>query len=272
MHDSPEFATEVGYPGLNDRWSDQSLDAITRRQRELQAPLAVVKSIRRAKLSSAEQLNYDLFQRNLDEAIEGTRFKVEYLPLTQLIALHTRPTLEIEALSLHESVPGHHLQIVLAQELAGVPEFRKHSRHTAFVEGWGLYAESLGLEMGFYQDPCMKFGQLVYEIWRAIRLVLDTGLHAKGWTRQQAIDYFLANASKNQHDITVEVDRYIVWPGQALAYKIGELKIKELRAYATKELGDKFDVRQFHDQVLGNAAVPLDVLEVRIKQWIASRR
>lgn len=185
-------------------------------------------------------------------------------------ALNTRPKWEMEALSLHEAVPGHHLQIALAQELADVPEFRKHGGHTAFVEGWGLYAESLGYEMGFYKDPYMKFGQLVYEMWRAIRLVVDTGMHTKGWTRQQAIDYFLANASKNEHDITVEVDRYIVWPGQALAYKIGQLKIRELRTYAEQELGDKFDVRQFHDQVLGNGSLPLETLEQRIKRWTAA--
>ena len=544
MRDHPEFATEVGFPGLNDRWGDQSLDAIERRKRELQAPLAVIKSVRRAEISAADQLNYDLFKRNLDDAIEGTKFKDEYLPVTQLrgvqqgvaqmleIAPHatvkdfedriarlkavptlieqtlvllqkgltagitppritlrdvpqqvknqmvedldkhplfiffkefpaeiseadrvrlrlnaravlkekvipayaklheflvkeylpraresialgdlpdgkawyahnarvsttttltpeqihglglsevkriraemdkviaesgfkgsfeeflvflrkdlrfyfktaeelltgyrdickradpelahlfgklprlpygilpvpayaeesqttayyqpgapetgrpgyyyantshlnTRPKWEMEALSLHESVPGHHLQIALAQELESVPDFRKHGGYTAFVEGWGLYSESLGTEMGFYKDPYMKFGQLVYEIWRAIRLVVDTGMHTKGWTRQQAIDYFLANASKNEHDITVEVDRYIVWPGQALAYKIGELKIKELRAYATKELGDKFNVRQFHDQVLGNAAVPMDVLEERIRNWVKTQK
>ena len=544
MRDNPEFATEAGYPGQNDRWGDQSLEAVERRKRELQSPLAVIKSIRRARLNAADQLNYDLFQRNLDEAIEGTRFKREYLPLTQLngvqqqvaqmleiapratvkdfddriarlksvptlveqnlvllqqglaagitppritlrdvpqqvknlmveelarnplfaffkdlpagiseaervrlqrevgaaikdvvipafarlhdylvkeylpgaresialtalpdgkawyaynarvnttttltpdqihelglsevkrirgemdrviagsgfkgsfdeflaflrkdprfyytnaedllrgyrdickradpelahlfgklprlpygvkavpsyaeesqttayyqpgspeagrpgtyfantFALNTRPTWEMEALSLHESVPGHHLQIALAQELTDVPEFRKHGGHTAFVDGWGLYAESLGTEMGLYQDPYMKFGQLVYEMWRAIRLVVDTGMHTKGWTRQQAVDYFLANASKNEHDITVEVDRYIVWPGQALAYKIGQLKIRELRHYATQELGEKFDVRQFHDQVLGNGSLPLDTLEQRIKAWVVEKK
>jgi uncharacterized protein (DUF885 family) len=183
-------------------------------------------------------------------------------------AVETRLKWEMEALTLHEAVPGHHLQIALAQELNGVPEFRKYGGYTAFVEGWGLYAESLGTEMGFYQDPYSNFGRLTYEMWRAIRLVVDTGMHSMGWTRQQAIDYFLANASKNEHDVTVEVDRYIVWPGQALAYKIGELKIKELRAAATRELGDKFDVRQFHDHVLGNAALPLEILESQIQSWI----
>ncbi len=183
-------------------------------------------------------------------------------------ALNTRPKWEMEALSLHESVPGHHLQIALAQEMDDAPEFRKNGGYTAFVEGWGLYSESLGAEMGFYKDPYMKFGQLTYEMWRAIRLVVDTGMHSMGWSRQQAIDYFMANASKSEHDITVEVARYLVWPGQALAYKIGDLKLKELRALATKELGDKFDIRQFHDQVLNNGALPLDILEKRIKDWV----
>jgi len=544
MRESPEFATEVGHPGLNDRWSDISLDAIERRKRELQAPLKAIQSIKRVRLNTDDQLSYDLFKRNLGQAVEGTRFKGEFIQLTQLngvqqeaarileiaphatvrdyedhiarlhslpslvdqtivllrkglpvgvtppritlrdvpqqvlnqmeadptknallqhfqdfpagiseadrtplrqqaeaalggkvipafrklheflvneylpgaresiamsdlpdgkawyaynarvsttttltpqqihelglaevkriraemdkliaesgfkgsfeeflkflrtdrrffytnadelvlsyrdickradpelahlfgklprlpygvlpvpsyaeksqttayyqpgspqagrpgyymvntYALDTRPKWEMEALSLHESVPGHHLQGALAQEMENVPEFRKHSGYTAFVEGWALYAESLGTEMGSYKDPYSKFGQLTYEMWRAIRLVVDTGMHAMGWTRQQALDYFLANAGKSEHDVTVEVDRYIAWPGQALAYKIGELKIKELRAYATPELGEKFDVRQFHDQILGSGPLPLDLLELRIKEWVKRQK
>jgi len=544
MQEHPEFATGVGYLGQNDRWTDSSLEAIERRKGELQAPLKVVRSINRAVLSAGDQLNYDLFKKNLEDAIEGARFRGEYMPLTQLngiqqdvarlleisprtkvkdyedmiarlnavptlidktlvllkkgldagitppritlrdvpqqvqnqlvedpeknamlksfaeflpdipaaerdrlrgeaaaalkekvlpayrklheflvntylpgaresiamsdlpdgkawyaynvrmltttsltpqqihelglsevkriraemdkviaqagfkgsfgefleflrkdprfyytdadsllmgyrdickradpelaklfgklprlpygvlpvpayaeksqttayyqpgspeagrpgyyyantYALDTRPKWEMEALTLHEAVPGHHLQIALAQEMSDAPEFRKHGGYTAFVEGWGLYAESLGGEMGFYKDPYMKFGQLTYEMWRAIRLVVDTGMHSMGWTRQQAIDYFLTNASKNEHDVTVEVDRYIVWPGQALAYKIGELKIKELRAYAVKGLGDKFDIRAFHDELLGNGALPMDILESRMKAWVASEK
>ena len=183
-------------------------------------------------------------------------------------ALETRPRWEMEALTLHEAVPGHHLQISIQQELEGLPWFRQNPSYTAFVEGWGLYSESLGEEMGFYKDPYSKFGQLTYEMWRAIRLVVDTGMHYLGWSRQQAIDFFKENAGKSEHDIVVEIDRYIVWPGQALAYKIGELKIKELRAYAEETLGDQFDIRAFHDEVLGKGAVPLSVLDANVRAWV----
>jgi uncharacterized protein (DUF885 family) len=182
--------------------------------------------------------------------------------------LDARPKWEMETLTLHEAVPGHHIQISIAQELEGLPEFRKNSTYTAFVEGWGLYAESLGDEMGFYQDSYSKFGRLTYEMWRAIRLVVDTGLHSMGWTRNQAIDFFRANAAKTDQDISVEVDRYIVWPGQALGYKMGQLKIRQLRTNAERQLGARFDVRRFHDVVLGQGAVPLDVLERQVAAWV----
>ena len=186
--------------------------------------------------------------------------------------LKSRPKWEMEALALHEAVPGHHLQLAVADEIVGLPEFRKYGRYTGYVEGWGLYSESLGKEMGFYTDLYSRFGQLTYEMWRAIRLVVDTGIHAKGWSRQRAIDFFKANAGKTEHDITVEVDRYIVWPGQALAYKLGELKLKELRARATAKLGDKFDIRSFHDEIVWNGALPLSILERQINNWIAAEQ
>jgi prolyl oligopeptidase len=185
--------------------------------------------------------------------------------------LHARPKWEMEALSLHEAVPGHHLQLSLAQELENVPEFRKHVGYSAFVEGWALYSESLGEELGLLKDPYSKFGQLTYEMWRAVRLVVDTGMHSMGWSREQAIQFFKDNTGKTDQDITVEVDRYIVWPGQALAYKLGQLKIRELRTEAEKKQGGAFNVRKFHDAVLESGSIPLDVLEAHIQGWLAQQ-
>lgn len=186
--------------------------------------------------------------------------------------LKSRPLYEYEALSMHEAVPGHHLQIALQQELEGLPEFRRFYSFTAYVEGWALYAERLGLEMGFYRDPYSDFGRLTYEMWRGCRLVVDTGMHAFGWTRQQAIDFMTENSALSLLNIANEVDRYIAWPGQALAYKIGELKICELRALAEHELGAGFDRRAFHDLLLAGGPVPLVVLEQQVAGWIERQK
>jgi uncharacterized protein (DUF885 family) len=186
--------------------------------------------------------------------------------------LKARPKWGMESLAAHESVPGHHLQYALVEELGELPEWRRWDVYPVFSEGWGLYAESLGGELGLYKDPYSKFGQLNNEMWRAIRLVVDTGLHAEGWTRQQTIDYCRENSAKTDLEIENEVDRYIVQPGSVPCYKIGELKIKELRRYAEKELGSKFDIRAFHDQILGSGQLPLDLLEAKVKGWVAATR
>ena len=185
--------------------------------------------------------------------------------------LPSRPLYSLEALSLHEAVPGHHLQLAIQQELEGIPQFRKFSGFTAFIEGWALYTERLGLEMGFYEDPYSDFGRLTMEIWRAGRLVVDTGVHYFGWSRERAIAFMKENSAMSDHNIRAEIDRYIGWPGQALGYKTGEIKIRQLRADAEKQLGDKFDIRSFHDTVLGAGAVPLDVLEANVNAWVESR-
>ena len=197
---------------------------------------------------------------------DGSRPGVFYVHLSDMRSM---PTYQLEAVAYHEGVPGHHLQISIAQELEDLPMFRKHSFYTAYTEGWALYSEALGGEMGFYEDPYSEFGRLSAEMWRAIRLVVDTGLHAERWTEEEAVQYFMANSPQPEGAVRSEIERYLTMPGQAVAYKIGMMKIRDLRERARASLGAAFDIREFHDTVLGGGAMPLPVLEARVERWIA---
>jgi uncharacterized protein (DUF885 family) len=223
----------------------------------------VVKAVEKFRESSAGKAFYN------QPAPDGSRPGMFYVNLSNM---KDNPTYELESLAHHEGIPGHHMQIAIAQELKGIPKFRKFgARFTAYTEGWGLYSELTPKEIGMYQDPYSDFGRLSLELWRAGRLVVDTGIHEKRWTRQQAIDYLVKNTPNAETDCIDSINRYIVMPSQATAYKIGMLRILDLREKAKKQLGAKFDLRQFHDVVLTNGPVPLDMLEQLVDAWVKSK-
>ena len=201
-------------------------------------------------------------------AVDGSRPGTYYINLKDV---KEQPIYLMQALANHEGIPGHHMQIAIGMELEGLPKFRTLGGHTSYIEGWALYSESVPKELGLYKDPYKDFGRLSMEIFRAARLVVDTGIHTKKWTREQAVQYYLDNIPNPEGDVRAEIDRYIVWPGQATAYKIGMLKIQDLRKNAEDRLGEKFDIREFHDVVLANGSVPLKILEELVDNWVASK-
>ncbi|MDP5207484.1 DUF885 domain-containing protein, partial [Alishewanella sp. SMS9] len=201
-------------------------------------------------------------------SMDGSRPGIYYANLYQMSSM---PIYQMEALAYHEGIPGHHMQLAIAQELEGIPKFRRFGGFTAYIEGWGLYSELVPKEIGLYQDPYSDFGRLAMELWRAARLVVDTGIHAKGWTREQAIQYLMDNTPNPENDAIKAIERYIVMPGQATAYKVGMMKLLELRQHAKEQLGEQFDIREFHQVVLANGAVPLDVLEQLVNDYIRER-
>jgi len=247
----------AGYESLRAR-VDAGLPALFQRRPKAAFEIRPVEDFRAASASAASYR---------PPSADGARPGIFYV---NTYDLGSRPSYAMEALYLHEAVPGHHYQIALAQETPNLPRFRRFGWDTAYGEGWALYAESLGSELGLYADPYSQFGALTMELWRAARLVVDTGLHAKGWERQRAIEYLRANTALGEADIAAEVDRYIAWPGQALAYKVGQLKILELRREAQARLGERFDLREFHEQVVGSGSLPLPVLEAKVRRWISA--
>jgi uncharacterized protein (DUF885 family) len=261
-------------PKLRPKSADALLDAYRGYENGMQAKLpSLFGTLPRAKLEvttipdySAKSAPAAYYNQGAPDGSRPGRITVNVYNATE------RSLPDVEAVSYHEGIPGHHLQISIGEELTGIPEFRKFGGYTAFVEGWALYSERLGKEVGFYKDPYSDYGRLEADIWRAIRLVVDTGVHSQHWTREQMIDYFHAHSGMDDTNINAETDRYIAWPGQALAYKVGQLKILELRDRAKKALGPKFDLRAFHDEVVDSGALPLDVLDQRVNDWIAAQK
>ena len=266
---SPEFKypnTEAGrqqYLADARRYSDQVMQVAPQWFRRLPKAALEVRAVETWRQETAPVAFYN------SPSEDGSRPGIYYVNLADMTQV-LKP--QIEAISYHEGAPGHHFQIALAQELPDVPKFRRFGGYGVYAEGWGLYAEGLGKEMGFYQDPISEFGMLSTQLWRAVRLVVDTGIHSKRWSREQAIQYFLQNALLSERDATKEVERYFNWPGQATSYMIGQLKILELRDRARQQLGPRFDIRDFHAVVLENGSVPLDVLEELVDAYIAERR